>query len=366
MQISISRASLLQQIQRCQNIVEKKSTSPILSNFLLQAENGALTLMATDLQIAVISSTGVNVEVAGKITVEAKKFHDIVKELDAEKEVLLKYHNNFLEIKNGRSRFRLSTLPADDYPGMPKDETEMNFRIDAKLLAQMIAGTAFAMSNDETRKYLTGSLFEMDDSNGFKIVTTDGHRLALKETRIDQSSSPAQCIVPRKAVTEIKKVCEDYEGEVTVALGARQIRVKAGDYTLTSKIIDARFPSYLDVIPRDNPIIVTVNCNEFDQVLRRSMIVANDFTHDLKLNFSTVNIEVSAHNTEQEKAEGIVEANIENGEAVIGFNGRYLRDVLAALTSESVEMEIRDELSPVLIRGKGQDDAKYVVMPMRI
>lgn len=366
MQITVSKASLLQQIQRCQNIVEKRSTSPILCNFLLQADAQNLQLMATDLQIAVTSSTPVQVQEPGRITVEARKFHDIIKELDADQEINLLYKDHFLEIKSGRAKFRLSTLSADDYPGMPDDETEMSFRISSRQLSDMISATSFAMSNDETRKYLTGALFEMDDNNGFRIVTTDGHRLALKETHLDQSTQPAQCIVPRKAVTEIRKVCEEDDIEATLSLGARQVRIALGEYTLVSKVIDARFPSYMDVIPKNNPIIVSVDNQKLDQVLRRSMIVANDFTHDLKLDFASDRIDVSAHNSEQEQAEGMVEAKVENGATVIGFNGRYLRDVLSALTNEAVEIQIKDELSPVMIRAKDDDDAKYVVMPMRI
>jgi len=366
MQISVPRTILLQHVQRCQNVVEKRSTNPILCNLLIKASANQLDIEATDLQIGVASQTTAEVLQAGEITVSARKLFDIIKELDDTQPVQLSTHDAFLEISSGSYKSRLSTLPADEYPGIPQDDTDISFEVEASTLASMIAGTAFAMSNDETRKYLTGTLFEVDPQFGFRLVATDGHRLSLMESPLAGISAGSQCIVPRKAVVEMRKMAEDHTGPVKLSLGRRQVRLVAGDHMLTSKVIDAQFPAYQDVIPASNPNMAVVERPRLDQVLRRSMIVANEFTHDVRLTFSANAIQVMAHNTEQEQAEETVGAAYEGPQVVVGFNGRYLRDVLGAMQAEKVHVHFRDELSPVLLQEENNVAAKYVVMPMRI
>jgi DNA polymerase-3 subunit beta len=366
MKVTLSRASLLQAVQRCQSIVEKRHTIPILANVLLQAENDILQITATDLEVSIRSQAKANIQVSGAVTVSARKLFDIIKELDPEQDVSLESGNAFVSIRSGRSRFRLSSLSAAEFPAVSEEENCALLNISASILADMIAATGFAMSNDETRKYLTGTLFEIDAEQTLRLVTTDGHRLALSEVRLQQDTQASQCIVPRKAVLEIRKLCEESENQIELYLGERQIRLVAGSNILTSKLIDARFPVYQDVIPSGNPGHVVMSCSEFDQVLRRSMIVANEFTHDVRLIFSSEGLDISAHNTEQEEAEEHITAEYSGQEIAIGFNGRYLRDALGAIRSSSVHLEIKDELSPVLLYADDNPQARYVIMPMRI
>jgi len=366
MHLSISRASLLQQVQHCQGIVEKRSTKPILCNLFLRAQDDCLEIIGTDLQMAILASIQTHVIEPGQTTVSAQKLFEIIKELDTDKDIELKIEDSFLVIKSGRSRFRLSVMQAQDYPGMPDDDTDMSFELDSQKFAKMIAGTAFAMSNDETRKYLTGTLFETDDTLGFRMVTTDSHRLALVELALDTSLHPVKCIVPKKTVIEMRKLSEEQNGMIRLSLGARQVRLQCGSYTLSSKVIDATFPAYEEVIPKQNPRQVDIHCKKLDQSLRRSMIVANDVTHDVRLTFTSEGLQVAAHNTEQEQAQEFVEADIQGVETVIGFNGRYLRDVLGVIDTEQVSIYFRDELSPVLLTTTNDSGSKYVVMPMRI
>ncbi len=366
MDITLSRASLLQTVQRCQSIVEKRHTVPILANVLLKAEQDTLEITATDLEVGIRSQAPATVRSAGAVTVSARKLFDIIKELDPEQDINLESGDHFLAIRSGRSRFKLSTLEAADYPALSEEEAATGLSVAAGQLSEMIAATAFAMSSDETRKYLTGTLFEVDAQNMLRLVTTDGHRLALSETTLDGTASPGQCIVPRKAVMEIRKLCEECDGDITLYMGERQIRLEAGANVLSSKLIDARFPVYQDVIPSNNPAHAVVARAEFDQVLRRSMIVANEFTHDIRLKFSSAGLDISAHNTEQEECEEHLNADYDGPEVVIGFNGRYLRDALGAMRAASVRMELKDELSPVLMYAEDQPQARYVIMPMRI
>jgi len=366
MHITVSRTSFLQHVQRCQNIVEKRSTNAILSNLLLRASGESLVLEATDLQIGVSSRVTSVVHSEGETTVSAKKLFDIVKELDPESDVEIKTDAAFMEIRSGRSKFRLSTLPASDHPGVPEKDTDYSITLDGKDLSSMIGATSFSMSTDETRKYLTGTLFEVSSEKGLQLVATDGHRMALVGVRLSNSVEACHAIVPRKAVAEIKKICDEVEGQVTLALGRRQACLDAGEHSMTSKVIDAQFPVYQDVIPANNPEEAIIDRIRLDQTLRRSMIVSNEFTHDVRLQFSAGGVHVSAHNTEQEQSEEHVEADYSGREVSIGFNGRYLRDVLGAIQTERVRIRFKDELSPVLMLEEDSESAKYVVMPMRI
>lgn len=366
MHITVSRTTFLQHVQRCQNIVEKRSTNAILSNLLLRTTGDTLKIEATDLQIGVSSKVSATIHSDGDTTVSARKLFDIVKELDADSEVELKTEAPFMEIKSGRSKFRLSTLSANDHPGVPERDTDFSISLDGKDLSAMIGATSFSMSTDETRKYLTGTLFEISPENGLQLVATDGHRMALVGAKLGSEVEACHAIVPRKAVAEIKKICDEVDGQVTLSLGRRQVCLDAGDHSLTTKVIDAQFPVYQDVIPANNPEETVVDRIRLDQTLRRSMIVSNEFTHDVRLQFSAGGIHISAHNTEQEQAEEYVEADYSGREVSIGFNGRYLRDVLGAVQTEQVRIRFKDELSPVLMLEGDSETAKYVVMPMRI
>lgn len=366
MNITLSRESLLQAVQRCQSIVEKRHTVPILANLLLRAEEDTLYITATDLEVGVRCQATALVTATGETTVSAKKLFDIIKELDPNQDVTLETGETFVSIRCGRSRFRLASLAAGEYPGITEEEGGNAITLSGSLLSDMIAATSFAMSTDETRKYLTGTLFEVDDQQMLRLVTTDGHRLALSEVHLEQPTLAVKSIVPKKAVVELRKLCDEHQGQVELYLGERQVRLVAGSNVLTSKLIDAKFPVYQDVIPSNNPSYAAVAKSELDQVLRRSMIVANEFTHDVRLEFKEGGIDISAHNTEQEQAEEHVAAEYSGNETAIGFNGRYLRDTLGAIRSSSVRIELKDELSPVLVRGDGGDSSRYVIMPMRI
>ncbi|MDX8401986.1 MAG: DNA polymerase III subunit beta [Mariprofundaceae bacterium] len=366
MKITLSRNDLLQATGRCQSVVEKRHTVPILANLLMRAEDNRLVVTATDLEVGLQGVAEARVEQAGETTAPARKLFDIVKELDPEQDVNLSTDGDHLMIQSGRARFKLAALDASEHPGLGRIEEGISIRIGAETLAEMISATAFAMSTDETRRYLTGTLFEILDSGQLRLVATDGHRLALSEASVGAGLPPRQCIVPRKAVTELRKLCEAREGTVELTLGERQVRLVADAGELVSKLIDQRFPLYQDVIPAGHPGAAIVDRESFDRALRRAMILANDFTWDIRLRFASEGIEVSAHNAEQEAAEEFVPASYEGAPVEIGFNGRYLRDALGAMHASQVRIELKDELSPVLLREETGGTARYVIMPMRI
>jgi len=332
---------------------------------LLQTKNSTLHVTATDLEVGIRSQVPADIQATGTVTVSARKLFDIIKELNPEQDVTLESGDGFITIHSGRSRFRLSSLAAVEYPALKEEENGASLSVSGSTLAEMIAATSFAMSTDETRKYLTGTLFELE-AHALRLVTTDGHRLALAETRLEQSITASKCIVPRKTVLEMRKLCEENSGQIELFVGERQVRLVAGVNILTSKLIDASFPVYQDVIPKGNPNHAVIDRLEFDQVLRRCMIVANEFTHDVRLRLTGDKLDISAHNAEQEESEESIAAEYSGQENMIGFNGRYLRDVLAAVNSDAVHMEIKDGLSPVLMYAENNSQARYVIMPMRI
>jgi len=366
MHATLSRQDMLQMVQRCQNIVERRHTIPILSNILLDAGDHGLIMTATDLEVGVRTQGPADVLQAGTTTVAARKLFDVLKELDADTDIDLELNNTFLQIKSGRSRFLLATMPPDDFPDVKKEEEGLSIHMDGGDLAGMIAATGFAMSTDETRKYLTGTLFEVDKHGYLNLAATDGHRLALTRVRLEQETGEGQSVVPRKAVMEIRKLCEEIPGQVTLGMSERQICLTASGHTLVSKLIDARFPNYQDVIPVGNPEVAIMDRNGVDQVLRRTMIVANEFTHDVRLQLKHGEMLISAHNTEQEQAEETIEAEYEGPEMEIGFNARYIRDVLGVMHGGKVYMNLKDGLSPVLMKEEEDGASSYVIMPMRI
>ncbi len=366
MRLTLSRQDLLQAVQRCQSIVEKRHTVPILSNILIEADGEDLSVTATDLEVGIRACTRAEVKEQGVITVSARKMFEILKELNDSADVHLSLEAGFIHLMSGRSKFRLATLPAENFPAIREEEEASLVSIDGNDLARMIASTSFAMSHDETRKYLTGTLFELDEAGHIRLVATDGHRMAMHEATLHKKAGKCQSIVPRKAVMEIRRLAEECQGKLDLYIGERQVRVVAGSNSLSSKLIDARFPSYAEVIPQDNPEVAVIPRVEMDRVLRRSMIVANEFTHDVRLQFRTGEVVITTHNTEQEEAEESIEVDYSGPDLEIGFNGRYLRDVLGVVSGEHVRMEMKDSLSPVLLFEDGNQTARYVVMPMRI
>jgi len=366
MHITLSRSDMFQAVQRCQNIVERKHTIPILSNILLNADDGKLIMTSTDLEVGIRTQGSAVIHRTGRTTVAARKLFEVLKEMDADADIDMELNDAFLNIKSDRSRFRLATIPADDFPDVQEDEERSSIHIDGADLAGMIATTSFAMSNDETRKYLTGTLFEIDEQGRLNLVATDGHRLAMTRVLLEQKVKASQNIVPRKAVVEIRKLCEDVPGQVTLSMSDRQIHLTAGPNSLTSKLIDARFPSYEDVIPANHSQVALADRNGLDLILRRIMIVANEFTHDVRLQIKPGELVVSSHNTDQEQAEETLELEYDGPETEIGFNARYIRDVLGVMHGSTVRISFKDELSPALLKEEEDSAATFVIMPMRI
>lgn len=366
MRMTISRNDILSVMQRCQDIVERRTPTPILSSVLLSTSDDGLIAMATDLETAFRAHVPAMTQEPGRTAVSARKLFEVLKELPPDTTLELTAGGQFLHLQSGRSRFRLATLPPDDFPDVREETDGVIVRLNGADLATMIVSTSFAMSTDETRRYLTGTLFELTDDGYLNLVTTDGHRLALMRRRPEYITDSRHGIVPRKAVMEFRKLCESEPGPVELRMSERQISLIAGGSTLISKLIDARFPDYADVIPEHHPRCAVVGRIELDQILRRLMIVANEYTHDVRMLFRPGELLLSSRNSDAEQAEESMSVDYDGPETEIGFNARYIRDVLGVMPGDAARIWFHDGLSPVLMDQEDVPEARFVVMPMRI
>jgi DNA polymerase-3 subunit beta len=360
MKATIERSTLLRCLSHVQSVVERRNTIPILSNVLIEAASGgALKIMATDLDIQVIETVGaVSVEQAGAITVSAHLLFDIARKLPEGSQVSLDAADNRMVVKAGRSRFQ---LPRDDFPMIAEGELPTSFEIPAATLGQLIDRTRFAISTEETRYYLNGIFLHVADDQ-LKAAATDGHRLARYTlTCPDGAQGMPDVIVPRKCVAELRKLLVD--------LSASKIRFTLGGehgVMLTSKLIDGTFPDYSRVIPTGNDKLLKIDPKSFFEGVDRVATIATEKTRAVKMALDTDRITLSVTSPDNGTAAEEVPAQYGAEGFEIGFNANYLKDILAQIDGDTVELHLADAGAPTLIRQDDKSPALYVLMPMRV
>lgn len=367
MKLNLSREALLSPLQKVIGAVERKQTMPILSNVLIKAQNGELNITATDLEIELIAKSNIDIIEEGAVTLPAKKLYDICKNLPDGADVSLTVNDgDKATIASGRSRFKLSVLPANDFPSLDDINVTHSFSMPQVTLRKVIEKTAFAMAQQDVRYYLNGLMVELS-SNTVRAVATDGHRLALSETEAEiQVSEPKQVIIPRKGVLELVKMLNDEDQDVVISLSNNHIRVDMLGIQFTSKLIDGRFPDYQRVIPTDGDKVVSTEKQEFRLALTRTAILSNEKYKGVRLALNGNTLSIQTHNPEQEEAEEELQVDYA-GEAIeIGFNVNYMLDVLNVLQEDTITIEFKDSKSSCLLQEKGAQTSKYVVMPMRL
>lgn len=367
MKLSISRDQLLKPLQQVCGVVEKRQTLPVLANVLLVVDAGKLSLTGTDLEVELVAKAELNGEFGdGEITVPARKLLDICKSLPASAEIELRMDGQKLTIKSGKSRFTLTTLPANEFPNLEEGIGAFSFTISQKALRKLIEKTSFAMAQQDVRYYLNGMLFEVT-GNRLRTVSTDGHRLAMcdAEARTD-SSDRMQVIVPRKGVHELARLLTEDDGEVTLTLGTNHIRATVGNVSFTSKLIDGKFPDYERVLPKGGDKIVLANREELRQSLQRASILSNEKYRGIRLQLTPDLLRLQANNPDQEEAEEDVTVEYAGGSLEIGFNVQYLMDVLGVLETSTAKITLGDSNSSALLQDADSAAALYVVMPMRL
>lgn len=367
MKFSLTKDLLLKPLLLVSGAVERKSTLPILGNILLDVSGQSLTLIATDLELEMVSSTQINNQGNdGKVTVPARKLLDICKSLPDDTEIKFELENETISISSGRSRYSLVTLPATDFPNIEQWQGEVDFKIAKSQLLRLIESTHFSMANQDVRYYLNGMSIETEN-NEIRSVATDGHRLAICKIVTEGLTLPArQVIVPRKGILEIIRLLEPVDEEVQVLLGNNHIRIIDHDFSFTSKLVDGRFPDYRRVLPRNGDKILTTNKDQLKQVLSRASILSNEKFKGVRLNFASNELKITANNPEQEQAVEYLEINFPYDSLEIGFNVSYILDVLSAVKDEMIKFTLSDANSSVIIEGQESSEALYVIMPMRL
>ena len=367
MKATIERVTLLKSLSHVQSVVERRNTIPILSNVLMEAkEDGSLRLMATDLDLQVDESIPCNVEQAGATTLSAHTLFDIVRKLPEGSQVELTAADGKMQVNAGRSRFNLSTLPRDDFPVIAEGDLPTKFELPAASLREIIEKTRFAISSEETRYYLMGIFFHVVDEQ-LRAAATDGHRLArITIAKPDGADGMPDIIVPRKCIHELYRLLEEVEGTVEISLSPTKIRFGLGSAVLTSKLIDGTFPDYNRVIPTGNDKLLKLDPKSFAAGVDRVSTIASEKTRAVKMSVERDKITLSVTSPENGLATEEIPADYGSDGLEIGFNAKYLLDILGEIDGDTVEVHLADAAAPTLLRENDKSNALYVLMPMRV
>lgn len=355
-----------------QGVVERRTTIPILSNVLLQVNGGQLGLTATDMDLAIVEGVPAQVTQDGATTVPAHTLYDIVRKLPegSQVEVGSGGEQGQLEIKSGRSKLSLTTLPSEDFPVMSDGDLPHRFTFSANVLRRLIDRTRFAMSTEETRYYLNGLYFHVAAEEGghvMRIVATDGHRLARVQLPLpDGAAAMPGIIIPRKAIGEIYKLIEEVEGDVEVALSETKVRFSFAEVILTSKLIDGTFPDYDRVIPFNNDKTLEVKRTEFVKAVDLVSTISTEKSRAIKLSLEDGNLVLTATSPEAGSAREELDVDYNDGPLEIGFNSKYLLDITQQIDGDDAKFILSDGASPTLVEDTGDTSALYVLMPMRV
>jgi DNA polymerase-3 subunit beta len=372
MKLTIERAQLLKSLAHVQSVVERRNTIPILSNVKLEGRPGSLSLNATDMDLDIIETVPADVVRPGATTAPAHTFYEIVRKLPEGSQVEIDYssEDGQLTLRSGRSKFSLSCLPVEDFPVLSGGELPHNFTLSSAELKVLIDRTRFAISTEETRYYLNGIYLHAAagvSGEVLRSVATDGHRLARVEITLPEGAAGMPgIIVPRKTVNEVRKMIDEIDGEVSVSLSETKLRFAFGDAVLTSKLIDGTFPDYERVIPADNDKQLDVDKKSFGQAVDRVSAISTEKSRAIKLAVEKGTVTLSASSPENGSAVEEVEGRYDSTPLEIGFNSRYLLDILGQVEGEVARFAMADAASPTVVRDVNDASAIYVLMPMRV
>ncbi len=374
MEITVSKSDLLKELTATQGVVERKTTIPILSNFLFEAAGDRLSITATDLDLSLRTAAPAKVKKDGSCTIPARKLYDYVRLL-GEGDISVKLlENHWVQIRSGRSNTKMVGMARANFPALPLFPAESAIQIPASVLRNLIAKTIFAISNEESRYTLNGALLVLKPES-ITMVATDGHRLA----HIEHSSSKfpvsgeMRVLVPRKAMAELNtllNITDDPAVPVEFAKDESTLFFRIGGRLLTSRQLTGQFPNYEAVLPRDNNKAVTVHCDEFSAAIQRVAQFADERSNAIRLRLGKNELKISSSNTETGESEDSMETSYAGDEIAIGFNSQYLLEFLKVVASGDVRFEFKDAQSAGQLRPDEAPDSeykyRYIVMPMRI
>lgn len=373
MQLTIERAALLKALGHVQSVVERRNTIPILSNVLIYAEGGQVAISATDLDMEMLDVAEAQVIIPGQVTAPAHTLYEIVRKLPEGAEIELKYvtgEDPRLSVTAGRSRFALPVLPAGDFPVMSPDHDGAAFVLLKEDLKRLIDRTRFAVSTEETRYYLNGLYLHTFTEEGnpyLRAVATDGHRLALAEIPAPDGAMGAPgVIVPRKTIDQARRLLDDAPGAIHITVSPAKIRFQLGQASLTSKIIDGSFPDYGRVIPKANNRLMHINTQAFARAVDRVSTISAEKSRSVKLGIEPTRLTLSVRNIEAGQATEEAEIQYGHDPMEIGFNARYIMDVLGQVSGDETILCFSDAASPTLVLDPNDPGVQYVLMPLRV
>jgi DNA polymerase-3 subunit beta len=366
MKFTVTRDALLKPLNLVAGVVERRQTLPILANVLIGVEGNHLTLTGTDLEVELLGKVRLDgATVDGDITVPARKLLDIVKSLPDDSVISVAVEEQRAIIKSGRSRFTLSTLPASEFPNVEQGSATLEFDVLQGNLKGLIDKTAFAMAQQDVRYYLNGMLWEIKDGV-FRVVATDGHRLALSTLSGITTSEEKQVILPRKGVLELSRLLIEEAESIHLAFGDNHLRATTQAFTFTSKLVDGKFPDYDRVLPKGSDKEVVAERDVLKQALARAAILSNEKYRGIRMQFNAGDLRIVANNPEQEEAEDVVAIDYDGDTLEIGFNVSYLLDIMNVVSGPKVKFSLLDANSSALLEDNDDGNSLYVVMPMRL
>jgi DNA polymerase-3 subunit beta len=364
MKFSLSRESFLKPLQLVVGVVERRQTLPILSNVLLSLDGSRLSITGTDLEVEIVGVTDIDTGDDGDVTVSARKLVDICRSLPEGAVINFSSADGKASLTSGRSRFTLTTLPANEFPSVDEGEKAVEFTVPGTILKSLIESTSFAMAQQDVRYYLNGMLWELN-ANQLRAVATDGHRMALCDGPCQVSvDSSITAILPRKGIIELSRLLD--ESDVKVTMGSNHIRVTGEDYCFTSKLVDGAYPDYDRVLPKGGDKVIVGDRSVLKQAFSRAAILSNEKYRGVRVLISEGSMKMVANNPEQEQAEEEVSVSYSGESLEIGFNVSYLLDVLNVIAGAEVRITLSNANSSALVEDAANGSAVYVVMPMRL
>ena len=371
MQFVIKRDSLLKSLTLAQGIIEKKNTLPILSNILLEAKNGKLSIIATDLDLVFYDEiTEIKIEKDGATTTSATILYDILRKITGNSEIRFDLKSeNKLSLITDNSDFNLLCLPTDNFPNFADDFEDSEISFNRLKLLSLLNKTKISISNDDTRHYLNGIYLHLTESQNKTYLTgvaTDSHRLSSSSIEIESGQKFNSLILPKKTVFQLCNLLSDTNEKVLIQTSESKIQFKIGNAKLISKVIDGKFPDYRKVVPVGNDKLLTVSSIDFVQAIERVITVSLDRKEGVKLMIGKDNIKFSVNSANSGEGNEVVKSNFTAEEMVVSFNSKYLVDIASEIEDKNLKINLKDSISPVLVEDMSDKNSYYVVMPMKI
>lgn len=374
MELSLRKSDLLRELQLLQGIVERKSTIPILANVLIQAEDGSVELLATDLEVGLRSHCPASISEKGSLTLPAKKLYEIVRALPETDIHIVGSSKGGVKVAADRFDSRMQTLPHEDFPTLPQAGGAFSAVLRQSVLREMVAKTQFAITGDDTRYFLNGALFEFK-TDVINLIATDGHRLAIVSVEREkveggkgESNEEIRAILPRKTLWELSRLLGEGEDNVKYERGENHLFFDIGGRVLISRMIDAQFPAYERVIPTNNDKQIQFERDRLTSAIKRVALLSNERSRAVKFQMDNNQVEISSSSPELGEAKELLPVDYAGGSVQICFNAQYVLDFLNVAGTESVTLEFKDEMSQAVMKPVGANGCEYtyVIMPMRV